>query len=259
VSGYPAVLSLLERGVPEIRLTALAPPIAEAQGELLRVLSLGDVERLSLKSDLEAAYRWFAEAIVRANAQLPLERSVHKVELNTFAPAINYDSREGIVAQLFSAKHLREITLPRAEWLLRDFPLSSASIECSAPPERILESWKSLESLRSLESLTFIHATSDRLIHGKKKDLEHTIDLLGAVLTRNKQLRLLPTTEAGLAFTSTMTGVVIEPLAEYLGEVFGGTETGRALAEVNVATLAGANKGHDKAMQTYQSNLLKLL
>lgn len=257
VSGYPAVLSLLERGVPEIRLTALTPPLAQTQGELLRVVSLGGVEKLSLKSDLEAAYRWFSEAIVTANAQLPLERSVQKVELSTFSPAIQDDSREGIVAQLFSAKHLREITLPSADWLLLDFPLTPQSIRGSVPHERPLESWQSLQSLRSLELLTFTFAASDRLEYQSKIDLERTIDLLGAVLKRNKQLRLLPTTEAGLAFTNTMTGVVIEPLGEYLGEVFGGTETGRALAEVNTATAAGASKGRDTAMRTYQSNLPK--
>lgn len=245
VSGFPPVLSLLRSSIPEIALTVLVPPTVEQEQELRRVLSLGEVEKFFLRSDLGAAHLWVANTVAEVNATLLPERSVRRVELNTYADRINYEHVGKVVSRLFSARHLTDVTLPNPQWIdLLTFRSQSRE-----------GSWREpLLALPSLQSLSFNTPYGLEREGQADVDFNAAMDLLGVVLQRNKQSLLLATTGAGLGFALTMMGSEIDPLAKHLGEAFAGTSTGRALTEVTTYTAAGARAGRGAAEKQYQKN-----
>jgi hypothetical protein len=158
VSGFPAVLSLLNRSVREIALVVLVPPVASE--ELLRVLTLGGVEKLSLKSDIGIAHQWVADAVAKANADLPPERSVLRLELRTYANVVAVEKDENlckeIASRLFSAMHVTRLTLPNAT------RLSSRHLEEVCAERGSLQSL-TLDTRRGLESRAEVSFAMDLL------------------------------------------------------------------------------------------------
>ena len=237
VSGHEHVLSLLKRSIPEIclRVKYLSDQ-KQFQKDLLRVLQLGDVKKLSLESDKETSHQCLADAVIQANATLLPRHGVHQVELLSSSPVEDYKK---IVAHLFSAQHVTDITLPDPNWIPQSY-LKYAIHKRN-------EHW-----LRSLQSLTF--NTRDSL-DGEGPEGATTNDMLDwlePILQRNKQLALLATKGVAGAFTQFMSeqllpgnrnaGVTIDPLMTYLDEAFANTPTGRALPVLNKRIAAGGRR-----------------
>jgi hypothetical protein len=247
VGGPPTVLSLLKRSVPEISLDVPFPPTEKQKHELDRVLLLGGVERLSVRSALAVGHQWVAEAVANANATLGPELSVHQVELSNLGQSIDDEYVKNIVSRLFSAEHLTDVTLPSPNWII--LPGMGTS---DGPLESLEGIWR--QPLPALQSLTF--STRDGLEREGRAGVEFdgAMDLLGVILQRNKQSLLLATRGAGLGFALTMMSSDIAELAQCLGEAFAGTSTGRALEAVNKLTATGANEGRKTAERLYLSN-----
>jgi hypothetical protein len=168
VSGSKHVLSLLERSIPEISLTGNFKDHKQFQDDLLRVLRLGGVEKVSFESDTESLLQCFVDAVAEANATLSPRSSVHKVELLT---GDTVENCKEVVATLLSAKHVTDIALPDPSWM----PDSN----------EMLKMYESGDCLESLQSVTF--DMPDGL------ETEGLPDRLVSILQRNKQLALLAT------------------------------------------------------------------
>ena len=168
VSGSNHLLSLLERSIPEISLTGNFKDHKQFQDDLLRVLRLGGVEKVSFESDTESLLQCFVDAVAEANATLSPRSSVHKVELLT---GDTVENCKEVVATLLSAKHVTDIALPDPSWM----PDSN----------EMLKMYESGDCLESLQSVTF--DMPDGL------ETEGLPDRLVSILQRNKQLALLAT------------------------------------------------------------------
>jgi hypothetical protein len=251
VSGFPGILDLLERGIPEIALKAMNADLDAAQ--LTRVLGCGGVTQLSLKSDLFQPHQSLATAVFAANAKLPGDQCVREVELETFSARTQLapDVAADVVCPLLATKRLEKLRLPNPHWL------SGAPMNMASLAER-----------HSLESLTF--AEEDRIDEKTNAELAGIHHALG----RNRLDRHHRTTGgAALALTAAMTkgmlenhpvdhlrmhaGLPVEELANHLKAEFGSTmtPTGQAITSVNRET---GNAAHDEHFKPEVHHLRKM-
>jgi hypothetical protein len=241
VSGFPGILDLLERGIPEIALKAITAGLNEEQ--LTKVLGFGGVTKLSLKSDVIQAHQSLAKAVSDANAKLPGNKCVREVELATYSSRREIDPNAAdVVCRLLDARHLEALRLPNPHWL------TGASVHMASLTER-----------HSLESLTFAEEAGRLGAWEVDEETNSELAALDRAMERNRFHRnYCMTRGAATALTGAMTqslfenspvqhlhmhaGAPVDELAKHLASNFGSTRTGQAITSVNTKTRNAARE-----------------
>lgn len=253
VGGSPAVLSLIERDVPQLKLMAINANLN--QDELTRVLTLGKNTQLTFKSNSSLAHRAFARFIHEFNKHSASTHWVCHVDLQntdgSSPKSIGFDDQweygsKGqetttehlgeALSLLASTPHLHRLTLSHVEWLQQQSLKELTQCASSGSLQTLI-----IESRQGLDDQQHFNAFGNTLRLRRVSELLEPI--LGNRYQREFQITLR-TTQA-LAIVS-YCAFEVDPLALQIALELTGTATRHALAVVNTNTVEAARAAREQ-------------